>query len=226
LLSCACAWLAARSQRAWIALFAAASCAGAIAVLGVGTIRRLGHSAPEGATRFSSGAHWLLHQRGLPYAAAACAIAVVAATGAWRAMRRHPLAVAELHPRRTALLQVAFLTAVPLFLLKDSYDYRFVLWLPCLALPIALLRHHDLDPAWRRCSLALLVLAVLVFCAELPCMLLDRLVSHDTVWPQRFIESLVIAKQFSAWLLAGLLTALFAASITERLPPPAGLLAR
>ena len=28
---------------------------------------------------------------------------------------------------------VSWLSAIPLFLLKDSYDYRFVLWLPMLA---------------------------------------------------------------------------------------------
>ncbi len=213
LLSCAFAWLAVRARRLFVALFAIASCAGAVATIGIDTIRVLGHGAPEGRTRFSTGAHWLAHQYGWPCAVAACALSLVAAVIAWCALRKHPLALATLYPRRSALMQIAFLAAVPLFLLKDSYDYRFVLWLPCLALPMALLRQRELATPWRAFCIGLFALAIFVFCAELPCAWLDRLPWRDSAWSRHLIEAIVLAKQFATWLLAGLLGVLFASSI-------------
>lgn len=215
-LASACAGLLGRGTRFFALACAAAATGSAIAILGLDTIRALGRGAPEGATRFSTGAHWLLLQYGAGWAAAALACALVAAATAWRALRTGATSacLGRRHPRRTALLQVAFLTAVPLFLLKDSYDYRFVLWLPCLALPIALLRRRDLEPSWRRTCIAILALAALAFGAELPCRLLDGVQARSGgAWPARIVEALVLAKQFSTWLLAGLLGAVFAVSL-------------
>lgn len=215
-LACACAGFIARGSR-WFALTAAALTTGAaIAILGIDNIRVLGRGAPEGSTRFSTGAHWLFLQYGTGWAIAALGATLAASMLAWRALRNTTTAgtLVTQHPRRTALLQVAFLTAVPLFLLKDSYDYRFVLWLPGLALPIALLRQNDLEAAWRRTCIAVLAFAAIAFGAELPCRLLDGVQAFSgTTLSVALVEALVLAKQFSTWLLAGLLGVLFAASI-------------
>ncbi|MEO7757774.1 MAG: hypothetical protein ABIS07_14455, partial [Dokdonella sp.] len=130
-LSCACAGVARQSDRVVITLLALACSAAAIAILGVDNIVALGQGAPEGATRFSTGAHWLWRQHGIAWALAAATSAVLVAAMAWRILARVPHPPFARHPRRTALMQIAFLTAIPLFLAKDSYDYRFVLWLPC-----------------------------------------------------------------------------------------------
>jgi hypothetical protein len=214
-----CAGLLGRGAR-FVAIACAALATGtAIAILGIDNIRALGRGAPEGATRFSTGAHWLLLHYGPAWVAAAALCALLAAATAWYALRSSATAASldQMHPRRTTLLQVAFLTAVPLFLLKDSYDYRFVLWLPCLALPIALLRRSDLESAWRRTCVAMLVCGAIAFGAELPCRLLDDVQARSgATWLARIVEALVIAKQFSAWLLAGLLGAVFALSLRQR----------
>lgn len=210
------AGLLGRGARVVAIACAALATGAAIAILGIDNIRALGRGAPEGATRFSTGAHWLLLQCGPVWAAAAALCALLVAAIAWHALHGSATAASleRRHPRRTILLQVAFLTAVPLFLLKDSYDYRFVLWLPCLALPIALLRSNDLEPAWRRCCIAMLAFAAIAFGAELPCRWLDAVQARSgAAWPARIVEALVLAKQFSTWLLAGLLGAVFVCSI-------------
>ena len=107
-----------------------------------------GHT--EGATRFSTGAHWLFRQRS---AAAAWT------TGRRRAGRCGPGDRAASRRRAAALRRLAaahggIRRRVPgrgaaVLCLKDSYDYRLVLWLPCLALPVAWLR-GGVDVRWRR----------------------------------------------------------------------------
>jgi hypothetical protein len=207
-LASAFAWITRCDDRARTAVFSLVVTLVVIASLGLDTIAALGQHSPEGATRFSTGAHWLLRTHGVTWTIMAAVSALVVATFAWRRLRPSAAVVAafEREPQRVALLQIAFLTAVPLFVLMDSYDYRLVLWLPCLALPLALRRDTSLDPAWRRTMLALLLLAAIVFCAELPCHWLDRVPG----WPHALIEPIVLAKQLSAWLLAALLGALFA----------------
>jgi hypothetical protein len=212
-ISSAFAWITRSCDRQRTAAFAISSTLGAIAVVGVHTILALRRHAPEGETRFSTGAHWLMRTHGSGWTIAAATAASAVAIFAWR---RLPLnaavrAAIEREPRRVALLQVASLTAIPLFFLKDSYDYRLVLWLPCLALPVALLRDPALDGAWRRGLRAMLVLAAIVFCAELPCRWLDQAAEATAnAWPRAIAEAITLAKQLSAWVLAALLAALFA----------------
>jgi hypothetical protein len=226
-LASALAWITRRDDRARTAVFSLAATLGVIAWFGFGTIAALDRHAPEGATRFSTGAHWLLRTHGIAWASVAAVLALVVAAFAWRRLRPSAavLAAFEREPQRVALLQLAFLTAVPLFVLMDSYDYRLVLWLPCLALPLALRRDASLDPAWRRATLAILVLAAIVFCAELPCRWLDGAAG----WPHALIEPIVLAKQLSAWILAALLGVVFArvtlVTVSQRersVPAPAG----
>jgi hypothetical protein len=207
-LASAFAWITRRDDRARTAVFSLVATLGVIAWLGLDAIAALGRHSPEGATRFSTGAHWLLRTHGTAWTIVAAALALIVAALAWRSLRPSAAVVAAFkrEPQRVALLQIAFLTAVPLFLLMDSYDYRLVLWLPCLALPLALRRDASLDRAWRVAMLALLVLAAVVFCAELPCRWLD----HVAGWPHALIEPIVLAKQLSAWALAALLGAVFA----------------
>jgi hypothetical protein len=214
-LASAFAWITRRDDRLRTAAFSLVATLGAIALLGLDAIAALGRHSPEGATRFSTGAHWLLRTHGIAWTVVAATLALAVASIAWRRLQPAPAVVAafEREPQRVALLQIAFLTAVPLFLLMDSYDYRLVLWLPCLALPLALRRDTSLDRAWRGAMLALLVLAAVLFCAELPCRWLDGV----SGWPHALIEPLVLAKQFSAWALAALLGVVFArATVSQR----------
>jgi len=217
-LSAILAWIVRRDRRAMIAIAALLSTLAAIAIVGPDSIIALGHGAPEGRTRFSTGAHWLMRERGLAWSIAAAVMASIAFAVAWLVLEhRTPRALFSRYPHRTALLQIAFLTAVPLFLIKDSYDYRFVLWLPCLSLLVAFVCDQSLDRAWRRFALVLLSLCAIVFCAELPCMLLDRLGSGTA----RLVDGIVLIKQFSVWIVAALLAVLFALSIRDRAKLPA-----
>jgi hypothetical protein len=221
-LSCACAAIGRRSHRALVAICALSCTAAAITILGVDNILVLGHGAPEGATRFSTGAHWLWRQRGFAWMATAAITTLSVSAMAWRILGDAGAPPLARHPRRTALMQIAFLTAIPLFLLKDSYDYRFVLWLPCLALPMAILRRTDLQTRWRYFCILILGLSAFVFCIELPCMLLDRLaVANTSDFPSRAIEGLTLAKQFATWGIAGLLAVLFLHSLPARSQTPA-----
>lgn len=183
----------------------------AVAVVGPRELLILGGGAPEGTTRFSTGAHWLFLHAGVGWGIAAIGLAIVVMLVAWRALAAPGEAPAYARwPRRVAVFQIAFLTAVPLFLLKDSYDYRLVLWLPCLALPFAWLRAGAVDGRHRRVAIALIALFVFVAGIELPCTWLDSL-ARDTgaVWPSRLATALAYTKQFAAWTLAGLLAMLF-----------------
>ena len=87
------------------------------------------------------------------------------------AMARHRRAIVAV--QWGVVLVYAVLVAVPLFLLKDSYDYRLVLWLPCLALPLAWLR-GGVHREWRWLATAVLCLYLVTAGAEWPCVLLDR----------------------------------------------------
>ncbi|MEO7323867.1 MAG: hypothetical protein ABIW82_03480 [Dokdonella sp.] len=216
-LSCACAGITRRSDRVGITVFALLCSIAAIAFIGVDTIGALGHGAAEGGTRFATGAHWLWRQRGIAWmlAAATCALLVFAL--AWRILRNAVTPPWARYPRRTALMKIAFLTAIPLFLLKDSYDYRFVLWLPCLALPVALLRRSDLEASWRYFCIAILGLSAFVFCAELPCMLLDRFATPAVQgFSSLLISGITLTKQVATWNIAALLTVLFLLCVLER----------
>ena len=62
--ACALAWTVVRSHRTRLLVASLCGTLLAIMVLGPQTIAVLGQGAPEGATRFSTGAHWLFRQRG------------------------------------------------------------------------------------------------------------------------------------------------------------------
>lgn len=210
----ALAWTVARAPLRWMLPVSLLALAAAVLVVGPMELLVLRHGAPEGATRFSTGARWLYLHRGLPVALAAILVAAgVTALAAWR-LRRQQLDFSR-WPQRAAVFQIAFLTAVPLFLLKDSYDYRLVLWLPCLALPMALRRAGaPVSPGWRRLAGILIVLFVIVAATELPAYWLDRLQQAGqgaaaTRGIALLTETLVYAKQFASWLLAALLGLVF-----------------
>lgn len=137
------AWLAAGSRhRRIVAAASTLACALAIVVLGPANIIVLGEGAPEGATRFSTGAHLTFDRYG-PIGGF-LVVTVAFALCAWlsRSIRAHgrPIQrIGELAPQ-AAVFTISWLSAVPLFLLKDSYDYRLVLWLPMLALAMRLAR--------------------------------------------------------------------------------------
>ncbi len=182
----------------------------AVFVVGPRELWVLGQGAPEGATRFSTGARWLFLQHSTAAGIAAIGLAVAVAAAALLWLRRESLPDPFRWPRRVAVFQLAFLTAVPLFLLKDSYDYRFVLWLPCLALPLAWLARGTVSTRWRALAIALIALFVFVAGVEMPAYWLDHLSARGHGWATTTAAALGLAKQFAAWLLAALLTALYA----------------
>lgn len=136
-----CAWLATGNRhRRVVAAASILACLLAIAALGPANIIVLGKGAPEGTTRFSTGAHLTLDRYG-PIGGSL----IVAATFslcAWlsRPIRAHAQPVEQIggFAPQAAVFIISWLSAVPLFLLKDSYDYRLVLWLPMLALALRL----------------------------------------------------------------------------------------
>ncbi len=210
----ALAWTVARAPLRWMLPLSLLAVAAAVLVVGPMELLVLRHGAPEGATRFSTGARWLYLHRGTMAAVAALVVALVGtAVMAWQVRRQRP--DFGCWPQRAAVFQIAFLTAVPLFLLKDSYDYRLVLWLPCLALPMALRRAGaPVSRNWQRLATALIVLFVIVAAAELPGYWLDRLQQAGgnpriTQFAGVATHALVYAKQFASWLLVGLLSLIF-----------------
>lgn len=188
----------------------------AVFVVGPRELLVLGQGAPEGATRFSTGARWLFLQVGTSAAIAAIAIALTIAALAAALLRHTPLPDPARWPRRVAVFQLAFLTAVPLFLLKDSYDYRFVLWLPCLALAMAWLRQGTVARPWRLLAIALLILFGFIAGVEMPAHWLDHLSAAGHGWATRTAYALGLLKQFAAWILAALLTVLYARLLLRR----------
>lgn len=213
-LSAALAWLVTRAPLRWTLPSAVGAVVLAVAVVGPRELRVLGQGAPEGETRFSTGARWLFEHAGSATGCAAMVAALALAVLVWHAIGRERNAPFAAWPRRTALFQIAFLTAVPLFLLKNSYDYRFVLWLPCLALPLAWLRPRlpavPRTPT-RHVALGIFVLFFVATGTELPLTWLDRL--GDAAAAKAIAGTLVLAKQFATWLLAAALAAVFMRSL-------------
>lgn len=217
-LACALTWLIARARWRESMPAAAFGVVAAVSVIGVRELRALGQGAPEGETRFSTGARWLFEHMGAGAGISAVVLAALAGLLAWRLMRHVPVAAFSRWPRRTALFQVAFLTAVPLFLLKNSYDYRFVLWLPCLALPFAWLPATGVGHRILR-GLAVSTIALFLLAAgmELPLTWLDRW--HGAAPAASIAVGLVFLKQLASWLLAAVFAAIFARSVLQRLQP-------
>jgi hypothetical protein len=191
------AWLAsAHADRRIVAGASALACLCAITVLGPANILVLAHGAPEGATRFSTGAHLTFDRYGtvggsLVVAAASAICAWLSRSFAWRG---RPLGEADPPTPLSAAFTISWLTAVPLFLLKDSYDYRFVLWLPMLAFAMRL-ASHAAKPVGR---LGKAMLASFAFAAyvELACAVADAASS-----PAWVVDSLVLGKHVGMWNL-------------------------
>lgn len=222
-LACALSWLVARVPWRFGMPAAVVGVILAVSVVGVRELRVLGQGAPEGETRFSTGARWLFEHMGATAGVAAVLLAAFAALLVWRLLRNVPTTGFARWPRRTAVFQVASLTAVPLFLLKNSYDYRFVLWLPCLALPFAWLSLHGAgEHALRKIGIALVAMFLVAAGMELPLVWLDPL-RGETTWATPLSTLLVFAKQAAAWMLAASLAAVFVRTLAmQRSTPAAG----
>ena len=216
-LACALAWVIARSSRTSTVAAAAVATVLALAVLGPETIAALDQGAPEGTTRFSTGAHWLFRQRGPVAAWSVMVLALIAAGAGLALLRKAPAPRFDAWPYRAAAFNAAFLVAVPLFFLKDSYDYRMVLWLPCLALPLAWLRggvHRD----WRRIAAITVGLYLVTAGAELPCFLLDAWArSRGAGWTPVAVSALIYVKQVAAWLLVAALGLIFGFGMAQKI---------
>ena len=190
------AWLATRHpDRRIVAIVSACACLLAIAVLGPANIVVLGEGAPEGATRFSTGAHLTFDRYGpiggSLVVAAAFALCVRASRSIWThgpSIER----IGALAPQ-AAVFTISWLSAVPLFLLKDSYDYRLVLWLPMLALAMRLAN----GGSGATHALAKAILASFAFAAfvELACGITG---SAGPAWVEYM---LVLGKHIGMWTL-------------------------
>ncbi|MFB9068228.1 hypothetical protein [Pseudofulvimonas gallinarii] len=199
-------WLAARQWHWRAAAISALMLAAAIAIVGPAELLALGAEAPEGATRFSTGIPWLAQALGWP---AALALASVAALSAgvlcWRRCVPLYAALSRLPPASRTALHLSAFSAVPLFALKASYDYRFVIWLPAV---LCLLKLASL-PGARGIGALSVVLFFLAAGMELP-------LSQIEHWSQTSldfaasgtVQGLVLLKQLSALLLAALIGSL------------------
>ncbi len=199
----ALSWLAARKWHWHAAAVSALMLVAAITIVGPSELLALGQEAPEGTTRFSTGLPWLRQTVGLPMTAAMCAIAIsLAAAIGWRrrvmlfdALSRVPAA------SRTALHLGAF-SAVPLFAIKASYDYRFVIWLPAV---LCLLKLASIPGARGIGALGV----ALFLCAggmELPLAYIEHWSQTSLDFAQPGLaQALVLLKQCAALLLAALI---------------------
>lgn len=207
--ACALAWLLARAPARLTVPACALALAAAIAVVGPRELLVLGGGAPEGATRFATGARWLFGQAGPAWGWAGVGTGVLAALASLAWLGTGPAPEPARWPRRLAAFQLSAMTALPLFLLKDSYDYRFVLWLPMAALLVAWLRPGAVPARWRQGAALGLSLLVFVMAVELPASLLDRLAAGDTgALAARLAAAAGLAKQFACWVLWALLAVL------------------
>lgn len=207
--ACLFSWLVARAPLRITIPAAGLAVAAAIAVVGPREWLVLGGGAPEGATRFSSGARWLFVQAGPAWGWAGVATGLLVAGLALAWLRAGPAPIPARWPRRLAAFQLSALTALPLFLLKDSYDYRFVLWLPMAALLVAWLRPGAVPGRWRGVAGLALALLFGVMAMELPATALDRLAAGDpAALPARIAAAAGLGRQFACWALWGLLAVL------------------
>lgn len=225
--ACAFAWLLARAPLRVTVPACLLALATAIAVVGPQELLVLAGGAPEGATRFSTGARWLFGQAGPAWGWAGVGTGVLAAIATLAWLRPGPAPDPARWPRRLAAFQLSAMTALPLFLLKDSYDYRFVLWLPMAALLVAWLRPGAVPARWRQAAGSGLALLGFVMAVELPASLLDRLADGDAATlAARAAGAAGLAKQFACWalwaLLAGLSLRLLELDWRARLAPRRG----
>lgn len=212
------AWLATGNQhRRIVAAVSALACLLAVALLGPANIIVLGQGAPEGATRFSTGAHLTFDRYG---PVGGCLVVATAfAFCAWlsRSIRAHGRPVERIDEPAplAAVFTISWLSAVPLFLLKDSYDYRFVLWLPMLALAMRLARGAPgATNALGRTMLASFAFAAFV---ELACQIVGFAAS-----PAWIEHMLVLGKHVGMWNLVFASSVLLFAVLRDRREREAG----
>ncbi len=216
-LSALFAWLASNSRgRVPVVCASIVACVLAVAVLGIDNILVLGTNAPEGTSRFSTGAHLTFRHYGFA-AAALIAVASILACAAllrtgFRTLPRRLFA--HEYTTEIAVFIVSWLTAVPLFFLKDSYDYRLVLWLPMLALAARLARDVELPAALRRAGKAIVIAFISVAWIELACEVAERLLTADSF--QIAEKLLVLVKHAAMWSLVWLSSALLALILWAR----------
>lgn len=206
------AWLTTRHpNRRIVAIVSACACLLAIAVLGPANIIVLGEGAPEGATRFSTGAHLTFDLYGPTggslVVAAAFALCVRASRSIW-AQERPTERISTLAPQ-AAVFTISWLSAVPLFLLKDSYDYRLVLWLPMLALAMRLAGGNP-GAIHALCKAMLVSFAFAAF-VELACKVAD-----STALPAWVGHMLVLGKHVGMWTLVFASSALLFAVLRSK----------
>lgn len=197
-LSSALGWLVTGGRRKIIAWISIGSTILAVAILKPENIAILGRGAPEGATRFSTGAH-LTFQTYEPTTAFAIVFASLVVGGSLiaRAVATHArMPVVRPHGTRAVVFVIAYLTTVPLFFLKDSYDYRLILWLPMIALTTSLDAKSPLAALGRAATLMFLyTVFVELFCN----------VAKEAVGPRAFqlLEGTLVAlKHVSMWSMA------------------------
>ena len=178
-----------------------------VAWFGPANFRALGRGALQGQTSFSTGAHWLANHYGAFAVVAAAVLALVVGVRAWTAfgaLGAFARSSADNRLRANACV-LSSVTAVPLFLMKDSFDYRFVLWLPALALPVAWLC-ADADARARRVLRLLLGCFLVATCSEL---VVRPLSLHVGAFAGKgaILDAVLLAKQFSAWIVAAIMVA-------------------
>ena len=187
----------------------------AVAVLGIDNILVSGRGAPEGATRFSTGAHLTFHHYGIGSAAL-----IVTASLSISAWLLHPFRgmPALLHTRisepEASVFIVAWLSAIALFFLKDSHDHCLVLWPPMLALAARLTQ--DAPPRqMRRAGQMIVASFITIASVELACNLLQA-----TPPPGMFRHAenlLVLARHAGAWAFVCTSSVLFFCIIRSKL---------
>lgn len=208
----ALSWLAARQWHWRAAAVSALLLVATVAVVGPAELLALGHEAPEGETRFSTGLPWLHQNLG-----AAATLALVTVVGAmvgfvaWRKRARWADALRRIPRGNVIGLHLSALSAVPLYMLKASYDYRFVIWLPAV---LALLKLTGVrgGPAIGHIGLVLFLLAAGM---ELPLGLIEHW-SHTVIAFDglTMVATLLSIKQVAALALAAVIASLSLVELT------------
>jgi len=202
----ALSWLAARQWHWRAAAVSAVLLAIAVAIVGPAEIHALGQEAPEGATRFSTGVPWLRQYLGTHSTAALVTLAMVTAGAAcWRNRYALRAGLAALPVANRIGLHLSAFSAVPLYMFKASYDYRFVIWLPAVLCLLKLSGVH----AGRAIGWTGLGLFLLAAGMELPLHWIEpwgRTVLDFTAPGP--VQWLVLAKQCAALALAALVACL------------------
>jgi hypothetical protein len=225
------AWTATNAKRNVVIYASGISCLFAIAILRIENIIVLGHGAPEGATRFSTGAHLTFNTFGAGVSTfIVLATAIIA--GGWLLIvmpkRTEYLCNFCKDSPQAAVFMMSYLTAVPLFFIKNSYDYRLILWMPMLALALKIRRQKTTLTHLSTLSATIVYLFLYVVLVELICNLLEAAASPNTFAPIEAV--LVLGKHISMWLLVWLLSGIFIFishdSIARKAIPPISTLAQ